>query len=89
VDYAIQFWNYYPRQNEVRVIWNNNKSKNWNHLFVKVNGMMIEPAAYLNYDTPDHWFTIQRIWGDKYDSSLDRDVTQHMDKIKVDKYWVR
>jgi hypothetical protein len=88
VDHAIQFWNYYPRQNEVRVIWNNNKVKNWNHLFVSVNGMMIEPAAYIKYTTPERWFTIQRIWPNEYDASLNVDVTQHMDKIKIGRYWV-
>jgi hypothetical protein len=87
IDYAIQFWNYYPDQFKVRVIWNYNPSGNFNHLFVNVNGIMIEPAAYLLYDTPEHWFSISKVWKVRYNPAFDVDVTEHMDRIKVDQYW--
>jgi tetrahydromethanopterin S-methyltransferase subunit B len=88
IDYAIQFWNSYPDKSKVQIIWNNNPSTNFNHLFVKVNGLAIEPAAYHLYDTPEHWFSVRKIWKDRYDPAKDVDVTRHIDKIKADTYWI-
>jgi len=76
IDAALLFYRYYPDKNKVRVYWNSNEAKDFNHLFnlVLVNGewMGVEPQAkFCGYDS----YRMRPIWGDKYDYRLNKDVT--------------
>jgi hypothetical protein len=85
IDYAIQFYQYYPNRNDVRIIWSNNK--NFNHLFVRVNGIDVEPGAYLRQSNTEKWFGMKKFWGDRYDPSYNRDITDDYESIRDGTRW--
>jgi hypothetical protein len=85
VDYTIQFYQYYPNRNDVRIIWSDNK--NFNHLFVRVNGTDVEPGAYLRKSNTEKWFGMKKFWGDIYDPSYNRDVTNDYESIRDGTRW--
>jgi len=78
IDAAVLFYQHYPVRNEVKMMLNNNRSTDFNHLFNAVlvddNWYTIEPQAYFNGLYTTYWMT--NIWGKVYDSSFDRDDTQ-------------
>jgi len=77
IDAALLFYRYYPDKNKVRVYWNCNEAKDFNHLFnlvlVKGEWIGVEPQAkFCGYtDT----YRMKPIWKDQYDYRLNRDVT--------------
>ena len=76
IDAAVLFYQYYPDNNKVRIIVNRNPKTDFHHLFnsVLINGVWtpIEPQSYYNNRSN---YLMRAVWGDKYDSSLNRDVT--------------
>jgi hypothetical protein len=60
VDFVIQFWQMYPRKNEVDIVWNLHKPTDWNHLFVSIYGIHIECSAALDSRWP--LFEIEDFW---------------------------
>jgi hypothetical protein len=85
IDYTIQFYQYYPNRNVVRIIWSDNK--NFNHLFVRVNGIDVEPGAYLRESNTEKWFGMKKFWGDRYDPSYNRDITSDYESIRDGTRW--
>jgi len=77
IDAAVLFYKYYPDRSKVGIIINVNPKTDFNHLFnaVLINGrwIAIEPQAYAtNYKT--YW--MNDIWGNRYDSTLNRVATE-------------
>jgi len=76
IDAALLFYRYFPDKNKVRVYWNRNDAKDFNHLFnlVLFNGEWIgvEPQAkFCGFNS----YRMRPIWGDQYDYRLNQDVT--------------
>ena len=76
IDAAVLFYQYYPDKNKVCISVNRNQNTGFNHLFncVFTDGVWkaIEPQAYaMNNSNYLMWAS----WGNKYDKSLNRDVT--------------
>jgi hypothetical protein len=76
IDYTLQYWQYYPNQDYIRIIWNNNPYNGFNHLFVYMLEVPVEPQGGV-YNGNMHV-----VWGDRYDPKYDRDVTDLFDQIK-------
>jgi hypothetical protein len=88
VDHTIQFYNAYPNKSQVRILWNKNLDKGWNHLFVSVNGMQIEPGAFIITDNPYKKIKMTDIWP-TYDDTYNRDITTALEYIIAGTYWIR
>jgi len=82
IDAAVLFYQYYPVKTEVCIMLNKNDSTDMFHLFncVLIDGVWraIEPQAY----TDVNWqrlgiYYMRDIWGSRYDSNLNRDVTDN------------
>jgi hypothetical protein len=93
IDMAIQFYNAYPNRSDVRIILNRHPTNGFNHLFVYVAGVCIEPASVLRPihkpkpgEDPVYDIGVSNYWGSKYDPRYDRDVTAHWAEIRVNKY---
>ena len=75
IDAAVLFYKYFPDKSKVCIEWNYNPSKGFNHMFncVLIDGVWraIEPQAGFNNQS---WW-MKDVWGDQYDSSLNKDVT--------------
>jgi hypothetical protein len=88
VDHVIQFWMYYPNKNAVRIIWNKNDDTGMNHLFVRVNGVDIETAAFLpGIRHSNSEYGIRAFWPTKYVPSFNVDVTEHIVDIVAGRFW--
>jgi hypothetical protein len=87
IDYAIQFYNIYPDRNKVRIIHNDNKETGWSHLFVSVDGIMVEPSAYLDKTNIEKWFGMSKFWGAEYDPGWNKDITYDIERIKAGTRW--
>jgi hypothetical protein len=90
IDYTLQFYDLYPEQDKVRIMYNNNKNRpgrKWVHLFVSVDDMPVEPGAYLSDDNPEKWFGMSKFWGDIYDPSLNIDLTYDVARIRDGSRW--
>jgi len=76
IDAAILFYKYFPDKSKVCIEWNYNPKKDFNHMFncVLIDGSWraIEPQM-LMFLRDTYWMA--DIWGDKYDSRLNKDVT--------------
>jgi hypothetical protein len=60
-----------------------------NHLFATVDGMAVEPGAYIN-PVDDRWFSMRKYWGDGYNPVYDKDVTVYLPAIREAKFkWIR
>jgi hypothetical protein len=87
IDMAIQFYNAYPERDLVRIIVNHHPTNGFNHLFVYVAGVCIEPAALLRTKDPNKInLGVGDYWGSLYDTRYDQDVTAHWAEIRVNKY---
>jgi len=75
IDAAILFYKYYP-ENNVRIISNRNTNTDFYHLFnaIFINGVWqeIEPQAYGEFS-----YCMIEFWGDRYDCSLNEDLTSY------------
>jgi hypothetical protein len=87
VDYTLQFYQYYPDRSKVRIMYNHNLKTDWAHLFVRVDGIDIEPGAYLRKSNTEKWFGMQKFWGDVYAPRYDVDMTFAIDKIRNGEIW--
>jgi len=76
IDAAVLFYQYYPDRSKVRITVNRNPRTDFHHLFnsVLINGVWtpIEPQSFYNNHTN---YLMGAVWGNKYDSSLNRDAT--------------
>lgn len=77
IDAAVLFYQYYPNKNDVCIMLNRNSKTEMNHLFnvVRIDGnwRAVEPQSYwLGYR--NYW--MRDVWKQKYDYTLNRDVTQ-------------
>jgi len=76
IDAAVLFYQYYPDKNKVCIMLNRNPKTDMNHLFnvVFTDGVWkaIEPQAYADNHSN---YLMWAVWGNKYDRSLNRDVT--------------
>jgi hypothetical protein len=76
IDAAVLFYQYYPDKDKVCTELNKNNSTGMNHLFncvlIDGNWRAIEPQAYY---TRNKSYWMRDVWGNKYDLSLNRDVT--------------
>jgi hypothetical protein len=88
IDYALQFYNAYPNREDVRLVVNYNKETGYNHLFVKVRGVAVEPVSLLK-PKPGNPVGIIDYWGAQWDPAWDRDVTAHVEQIRIGGYWDR
>jgi hypothetical protein len=77
IDYAVLYKEYLP---SARLIWNYNKNTGWSHIFVQVNGIKLEPTYV--YGSVDNR-RIEYVWGSKYDSRYDKDVTAYYSSIRA------
>jgi hypothetical protein len=87
VDYTIQFYTLYPDKSKVRMIQNYNHDTGWNHLFVCVDGVMVEPSAYLDRENKDRWFDMVKYWGNTYNPKWNKDVTISAEQIVRGEVW--
>jgi hypothetical protein len=88
IDYAIQFYNAYPDREAVRLVVNYNPTKEWNHLFVTVWGVAIEPVSLLRRKQGNP-IGVMDYWGDTYDPRYNKDVTPYVGQIRIGGYWGR
>lgn len=74
IDYAVLFYQYYPYKDEVTISLNVNPKTGMNHLFnvILINGTWraIEPQT-----EPGNIYFMRDVWGSKYDSTLNKVVT--------------
>jgi hypothetical protein len=77
IDYAMQFYLYYPEKQYLQIIWNKNSKNGFNHLFVSIWGSDVEPSTMLNRGvTSPHSVSVADAFGyDKYDRRYNVDVT--------------
>ena len=77
IDAAVLFYQYYPDKSKVCIELNVNSTTGMNHLFncVFTDGVWraIEPQAHWKNHS-SYW--MRDVWGNKYDNSYNRDVTQ-------------
>jgi hypothetical protein len=82
IDYTIQYWQYYPKQEYLRIVWNKNPNNGFNHLFIYLFEWPVEPQGTPRRNSMDEF------WGARYDPEYDRDVTDLFDQIKyADIHW--
>jgi hypothetical protein len=87
VDFVIQFWQMYPRKDEVEIVWNLHRPTDWNHLFVSIYGINIECSAALDSRWP--LFEIEDFWP-SYNPLYNWYITEDMPKIVAGTYdWRR
>jgi hypothetical protein len=87
VDFVIQFWQMYPRKNEVEIVWNLHRPTDWNHLFVSIYGINIECGAALDKRWP--LFEIEDFWP-SFNPLYNWYITEDMPKIVAGTYdWRR
>lgn len=76
IDAAVTFYKYYPDKSKVCIMLNNNTKTGMNHLFncVFTDGVWkaIEPQAYYSNNSN---YLMWAVWGNKYDRSYNKDVT--------------
>jgi len=76
IDAAVLFYQYYPDKNKVCIEVNQNSKTGMHHLFncVFTEGVWkaIEPQSYANKHSN---YLMWAVWGNQYDNSLNRDVT--------------
>jgi len=81
IDAAVLFYQHYPDKNKVCIEYNYNQKTDMNHLFncVFTNGVWkaVEPQAYFNNNS-SYW--MWAVWGSKYDSRYNSDVTEKWKK---------
>jgi len=81
IDAAVLFYQYYPNKSKVCIEYNYNPKTDMDILFncVFTDGVWrsVEPLAYY-YKNSSYW--MKSIWGDKYDSRYNNDVTEKWKK---------
>jgi hypothetical protein len=86
IDYALQFYDLYPDKSNIRLVWNKNKP-GMNHLFIKVNGIAVEPASYIN--PSEDFFRMDKSYPTVYNPVYDRDITNSIDNVRNNNYrWI-
>jgi hypothetical protein len=91
IDYALLYKQYYGDGTQARLIWNNNPSKKFNHLFCAIpddsgGWIYIEPSSTR---TALNERTMSYVWGNTYNPNLNRDVTYAYYEIRNNTFrWV-
>jgi hypothetical protein len=91
IDYTLQFWQAYPNQDHLRIIWFYNPATKFSHLFIKAGDFYTEPQAELipryytfGYKTLIH--DVGAYWGIDLDMQYMYDVTDNFDIIKYNQF---
>jgi len=78
IDAAVLFYQYYPDKSKVCIELNNNPKTGLNHLFncVFTDGVWkgVEPQTYAIHHSN---YSMWSVWGNRYDNSYNRDVTNN------------
>ena len=82
IDAAVLFYKYFPDKSKVCIEWNYNPKKDFNHMFncvlINESWRAIEPQM-LMFLRDTYWMA--DIWGDRYDSRLNKDVTARWEHL--------
>ncbi|GBU27287.1 hypothetical protein R84B8_00816 [Treponema sp. R8-4-B8] len=76
IDAALMFYKYYPDKSKVRIYWNKNTAKDFNHMFnlVLINGTWVGVEPQTKFFGESN-YRMRPVWGAKYDYTLNIDVT--------------
>ena len=82
IDAAVLFYKYYPVKSDVCILVNKNDKTEMHHLFngVLIDGVWraIEPQGTWRYHSS---YFMRDIWGNQYDSTLNKDVTNEYSRF--------